>query len=170
MLDPTGNPIWSAYLARGHFFDQTFAALRPWYAIAAKSAAGRHSSVRDRTWEPERHLVEHAMIAIVRGKARVGETDAFVENAVNNVPVDDRPTHTGAFFAGGPTRKRRGCKLSPPISPDRLIHFGIGESTSLSDMKIGPIAMRKRTGCFGFALHRFSRRRRLFDWERGLSP
>ena len=122
VLNPTGNPIWSAYLARGHFFDQTFAALRPWYAIAATSAAGTQSSVRDRTWEPERHLVEHAMIAIVRGKARVGETDAFVENAVNNVPVDDRSHAYWSIFRGWTDAKEKGQTVISDFS-DRLIQF-----------------------------------------------
>jgi hypothetical protein len=122
VLDPTGNPIWSAYLARGHFFDQTFVALRPWYAIAAKNAEGRQSSARDRTWEPERHLVEHALIAVVRGQAHIGETDEFVENAVNNVPVDDRTHAYWSIFRGWTDAKEKGQTVTQGFA-DRLIQF-----------------------------------------------
>jgi hypothetical protein len=122
VLDPTGNPIWSAYLARGQYFDQTFLALRPWYASAAKGAAGRETTARDRTWEPERHLVEHALIAIVRGRAVLGEADAFVENAVNNVPVDDRAHAYWSIFRGWSDAKEKGQTVTSDFST-RLIQF-----------------------------------------------
>jgi hypothetical protein len=122
ILDAARNPIWSAYLARGQFFDQTFIALRRWYAIAAQSATGRNSTVGDRRWEPERHLVEHAIIAVVRGKAHVGETDAFVENAVNNVPIDDRTHAYWSIFRGWTDAKDKGQTVTSDFS-DRLIRF-----------------------------------------------
>jgi hypothetical protein len=121
-LDPIGNPIWASYLARGSFFDQTFLALRPWYARAAEGVTGQHSSGRDRTWEPERHLVEHALIAIVRGKARVGEADAFIENAVNNVPTDDRDHAYWSIFRGWTDAKEKGKTVTSDFA-DRLIQF-----------------------------------------------
>ena len=83
---PLHNPVWSAYLARGGFFDSVFARLRPWYVSAADGTAEAGDSLAgERRWAPSRGLADHVLIALVRGLARLGDADSLVEKTYSSV-------------------------------------------------------------------------------------
>lgn len=139
VTDPLGNPIGSAYLAGSRFFDKTFRALRPWYADAARRANADIPSEGSRSWEPERHLIEHVVIAVVRGEASPGDADELVEQAVRNVPVPDLTHAYWTIFRGWSDTEEDDERV-PPEFVERLVRFWSWRLDELEQM--GPSARR----------------------------
>lgn len=120
--EPLSNPIWSAYLAGGRFFDQTFRTMRSWYVAAARAASSTAKTDGGRTWEPERHLAEHVLIATVRGLAAPGDEDTLLEQVVRNVPLDDLSHAYWTIFRGWSDTEVEGQNV-PPEMGERLVRF-----------------------------------------------
>ncbi|MDB4909077.1 MAG: hypothetical protein JWO05_3861 [Gemmatimonadetes bacterium] len=97
---PTSNPVWAAYLARAGFVDSAFVLLRPWYAQAIANPLVIAGEGPSRTWEPERHLVEHVLIALLRGLASIGENDNLIENTFAHAPAEDISHGLWTIFRG----------------------------------------------------------------------
>lgn len=120
--EPLANPIWPAYLVRGGYYDNSFAALRRFYAAAASAGPRLSLADKSRTWEPEPHLVSHVLVAVVRNKARLGEADALVENTFSKTLAEDASHTYWEIFRGWSNAKEEG-KSVPPDFVRRLIAF-----------------------------------------------
>lgn len=109
--DTIDHPAWGAYITGGRFYESTFQALRPWYVEAATVAATNDgtSEGEDDQWSLARSLVDHVVIAVVRGVAAVGDLDGIVEKTFANVPVKHRSHAHWAMF-----RRWMDAKEPPP--------------------------------------------------------
>jgi hypothetical protein len=89
---PDWDPAWGAYLARGRYFDNVFAKLRPLYVRAAGSLVTEPQdaqSRRDRDFAPQRHLALHIVVALVRGALTPGASDRLAELVFERASPDD---------------------------------------------------------------------------------
>lgn len=126
-----GNPIWSAYITRGKFFDSVFRALREVYARAATNAHTIHMVAGRDDWSPTRALVEHVLIGVLRGTIAVGDSDSLVELTLDNVTDEDkRHAYWSVFRAWSDSEK------APPVDyVTRLVEFWEWRITELRKSK-----------------------------------
>lgn len=136
--DPLSNPIWAAYLVRGGYYDDSFAALRRYYAAAASAGPRLSLADKSRTWEPEPHLVSHVLVAVVRNKARLGEPDALVENTFSKALAEDASHTYWEIFRGWSNAKEEG-KSVPSDFVGRLVAFW---EWRLSQLESAPVTKR----------------------------
>lgn len=97
---PLTRPLWGAYVTWSRLYNNVFRDLRPWYVVAADvldPGEGEAGSPDD-TWSPSRHLVNHVLMALLRGIAAVGDSDQLVERTFSNAnPTDRSHAYWGVF-------------------------------------------------------------------------
>jgi len=116
---PATNPAWGTYLAHGGFYDDAFRELRPWYLIAADAAPDPSPGSEKSHSSISRSLAEHIIVALVRGVAKIGETDRLVERVFERVRPEDRQHAYWSIFRGWSDAKGR----IPEDFARRLVEF-----------------------------------------------
>ena len=89
--DPASCPTWTIYISRCRLYDDVFCATRPWYRKAAEKAAVWREAKGDSggTREITQSYAKHLMVTVVRGLVSVGDEDALLETAYENMVPSD---------------------------------------------------------------------------------
>ena len=100
--DPASQPTWTTYISRWNLYDDVFRATRPWYLKAAEKAVVWREAAGDSVGSREitQSYAEHLIVAVLRGLVSVGDKDALLETAYENiVPSDWHQAYWGIFCA-----------------------------------------------------------------------
>ncbi|MBK9516180.1 MAG: hypothetical protein IPO09_02280 [Anaeromyxobacter sp.] len=145
--DPVSNPTWGTYLLRGGFFDPVFRRLRPWYVRACESIpATNEGSTGDRRWSVPRALAEHVLLAVVRGLAKVGDSDALVESIFRRVSSESKSDVYFELFAAWSEPDSK----VPPEFVSRLVAFWQWRLAELEATPRTPDSEKEADGLLNF--------------------
>ena len=100
--DPASQPTWTTYISRCNLYDEVFRATRPWYLKAAEKAVVWREAAGDSVGSREitQSYAEHLIVAVLRGLVSIGDKDALLETAYENiVPSDWHRAYWGIFCA-----------------------------------------------------------------------
>lgn len=116
---PAQNPTWGAYLSRNDVYRDLFDELRPWYVRAAQAAPDPTFGSKGSESSVSRNLAVHAITAIIRGFAAIGDSDGFVETVFDRVVGADKNRAYWTVF-----RTWSEARVAPPIKfGQRLVQF-----------------------------------------------
>jgi hypothetical protein len=146
-VPPLTNPVWGGYITSQRVFDSIFKDLHSWYRAAAQALptlddAALLGEAADATWSTTRHLVLHALIAVLRGVAELN--DELVTLAFSRSPVADRSHAYWEVFSGW----NRDSDSIPREAVERLLRFWTWRLEELSRRSAGE--RRAESGALGW--------------------